>query len=257
MDAKQDGTTPMPSCDAKYKQGWYECTRDANGTISPTGSASNVAKQFGKYAEFCFKEYGSKVTKWTTMNEAWTFTFLASGYGKAPSVQPYMDVNIWPYVAGHNVIFAHLAAVKAFRALQNSGTLTGAHEIGIVNNQDWREPIGDSAETLAKATKAANDMLESQLGWYCDPIYGVDGKHDYPASMYEAGHYMPTLSATEQKELEENRPDFFGLNHYGCVRAHGKLPRIAHRAADSTCLRGTRCLPRQRACRCIRPSSAG
>jgi len=40
---------------------------------------------------------------WATFNEAWTFTHLASGYGKAPSIQPYMDVNVWPKVAGHNV----------------------------------------------------------------------------------------------------------------------------------------------------------
>ena len=40
---------------------------------------------------------------WATFNEAWTFTHLASGYGKAPSMQPYMDVDVWPKVAGHNV----------------------------------------------------------------------------------------------------------------------------------------------------------
>ena len=40
---------------------------------------------------------------WATFNEALTFTHLASGYGKAPSMQPYMDVDVWPKVAGHNV----------------------------------------------------------------------------------------------------------------------------------------------------------
>lgn len=72
---------------------------------------------------------------WVTFNEAWTFTFLDSGSGKAPSVQPYMDMDVWPYVAGHNVIFAHAAAVETFRSLQKSGFLTKDHTIGITNNQ--------------------------------------------------------------------------------------------------------------------------
>lgn len=81
----------IPSCDPAFKQGWFECSHDAEGTIVPTGSKANTVIQFGKYAEFLLKEFGSKVKVWATFNEAWTFTYLGSGYGKAPSVQPYMD----------------------------------------------------------------------------------------------------------------------------------------------------------------------
>ena len=211
LDAKQDGSSSMPTCDPRYKQGWFECTRSADGTIAPTGASSNAAVQFGKYAEFVFKQYGSKVKVWATFNEAWTFTFLGSGYGKAPSVQPYMDNDIWPYVAGHNVIFAHLAAVKVFRKLQADGTLTREHAIGITNNQDWREPKSFAPQDIA----AAQAQLEGQLGWYCDPIYGVGGTHDYPDSMKRLRPYMPVFSDADKAELQANTPDFFGLNHYG------------------------------------------
>ena len=193
LDARQDNST-MPTCDSQFKQGWFECTLSSKGVIVPSGAASATVRQFGKYAEFVFKEYGSKVRTWATFNEAWTFTYLGSGYGKAPSVQPYMDMDIWPYVAGHNVIFAHLAAMKAFRQLQNSGALSKYHKIGITNNQDWREPASGSPQDIA----AAEAQLEGQLGWYCDPIYGLDGVHDYPMSMKRLRPYMPEFSETEK-----------------------------------------------------------
>jgi len=181
----------------------------------PSGAVANTVVQFGKYAEFIFREFGSKVKVWATFNEAWTFTFLGSGYGKAPSIQPYCcgpdENDLWPYVAGHNVIFAHLAAVKAFRSLQADGVLSAGHTIGITNNQDWREPHSFSPQDIA----AAQAQLEGQLGWYADPIYGLNGVHDYPDSMKRLRPYMPLFSAADQAELKQYRPDFFGLNHYG------------------------------------------
>jgi len=57
--------------------------------------------------------------------------------------------------------------------------------------------------------------LEGQLGWYADPIYGFWGEHDYPVSMKLAKPYMPEFTAEEKALLKANRPDFFGLNHYG------------------------------------------
>ena len=160
---------------------------------------------------FLLKEYGSKVKLWATFNEAYTFTYLASGYGKAPSAQPYMDMAIWPYVAGHNVILAHLSAVMKFREFQKSGVLSAEHKIFITNNQDWREPLTESPQDVA----AAMYEVETQIGWFCDPIYGVDGVFDYPYSMRSTFPYMPTFTQEEKELLEQHRPDFFGLNHYG------------------------------------------
>jgi len=122
-----------------------------------------------------------------------------------------MDNNVWPYVAGHNVILAHLTAVKTFRQLQANGVLSRVHTIGITNNQDWREPHSHVPQDIA----AAEAALEGQLGWYSDPIYGVNGVHDYPDSMKRLRSYLPAFSAEEKAALKANRPDFFGLNHYG------------------------------------------
>lgn len=36
-------------------------------------------------------------------------------------VAPYTNQTVWPYIAAHNVILAHLAAVIKFRELQVRG----------------------------------------------------------------------------------------------------------------------------------------
>ena len=166
----------------------------------------------GRYGSFLLAEYGSKVKSWITFNEAWSFTFQGAGGGPhAPSVQPYMDRDVWPYVAGHNVIMAHALTVEAFRELQRNGTLSNEHQIGITNNQDWREPRTSSPQDIA----AAESMVQGMLGWFADPIYGVDGKHDYPPTMRRKLSYLPKITPQERTKLEANVPDFFGLNHYG------------------------------------------
>jgi len=172
---------------------------------------ASIVDEFIRYGELLLKEYGQKVKTWVTFNEAWTFTFLASGWGKAPSVQPYMNASIWPYVAGHNIIMAHSKVVATFYDMKQAGELSSEHTIGITNNQDWREP----ASFLRHDIAAAEVELEGQLAWYADPIYGVNGVHDYPETMKLAQPYMPQFTEEEKKLLSENRPDFFGLNHYG------------------------------------------
>lgn len=200
-----------PPCDSRFKQGWYECLMDGGQTPIPTGMNSTVANEFLNFAEILLKEYGSKVKMWATFNEAWTFTHLASGYGKAPSIQPYMDVNVWPKVAGHNVIFAHLKVMMKFREMQQNGQLSNEHKIFITNNQDWREPKTEKPEDIG----AAHYLIEGGLGWYCDPIFGVNGEHDYPYSMRSTLPYMPKFRPEERELLKKNKPDAFGLNHYG------------------------------------------
>ncbi|CAJ1357637.1 unnamed protein product [Effrenium voratum] len=206
-----DFDAPAKPCDSSVAQGWYECTMGSDGNPVPTGMESAVAKEFEAFAQILLKEYGSKVKAWATFNEAWTLTYLASGYGKAPSVQPYMEMTVWPYVAGHNVILAHLKVTQLFRQMQQDGSLSSEHKIFITNNQDWREPKTDSPKDIA----AALYQVEGQLGWYCDPIFGVDGEHDYPYSMRSTLPYMPKFSDKEKALLKSNRPDIFGLNHYG------------------------------------------
>ncbi|KNC76787.1 hypothetical protein SARC_10731 [Sphaeroforma arctica JP610] len=201
----------IPICDPAYKQGWYECDLKEDGT--PGGRAMNetfIVKQFADYAQLIFEEFSDKVKTFATFNEAWTFTWLASGKGKAPAVRPYQDSEVWPYIAGYNVIRSHLAAVKLFRQMQKNDPSMADSRIGITNNCDWREPMTDSPQDIA----ASERTLEAWIGWYTDPIYGANG--DYPESMKKmVGDRLPAFTDEEKSELMVNKPDYFGLNHYG------------------------------------------
>jgi hypothetical protein len=111
-----------------------------------------------------------------------------------------------PWIAGHNVLNAHAAAVALYRTKFQK--LQGG-QIGITNNQDWREPASYDPEDVAAAERA----VEFQLGWFSDPIFSGTG--DYPAAMRKIyGDRLPKFSE-EQKKLINGSADFLGLNHYG------------------------------------------
>ena len=87
--------------------------------------------------------------------------------------QPHVNASVWLYVAGHIVLLARLLTVEVFREMQQTGVLVKDHTIGFTDYQDWREPATSSLQDIAVAAI----QLEGQLGWYADPIYGVDGLH--------------------------------------------------------------------------------
>ncbi|CAE8732992.1 unnamed protein product, partial [Polarella glacialis] len=178
--------------------GWW--ARDAAGR--PVGQ---ILPNWLHYVDSCFSHFGDRVKSWITFNEAWTFTFLASGFGKAPNLDVYSDMKIDPYIAGHNVLNAHAAAVDMYRR-KYKALQVGL--IGITNNVDWKEPKTQSSADVAAADRA----IIFNLGWFCDPIFG--GQGDYPPEMRAVfGDRLPEFTAAE-RELLKGSADFFGLNHY-------------------------------------------
>jgi beta-glucosidase/6-phospho-beta-glucosidase/beta-galactosidase len=186
------------------RQGWFSV--DA-ATGAPNGDTT-IGWHFADYAELCFRTFGDRVKMWLTFNEAWTFTWLGSGAGKAPGLASYPmgDDARWPLVAGHNVLLAHGLAVQRYRALFQPAQ---GGQIGITNNCDWREPLDGDPLNVGAAARA----VEFWLGWMADPIYG--GRGDYPDSMRRVlGDRLPSFSAA-QRAMLKGSADFFGLNHYG------------------------------------------
>lgn len=155
-------------------------------------------------ADLCFKLFGDRVKWWTTFNEAWTFTWLGSGGGKAPCLPEFAEKPKWPLVAGHNVLLAHAAAVKLYR----SKYLPSQHgKIFITNNMDWREPLTTSQADVSACERA----LEFQLAWFTDPVY----TGQYPESMRTLlGDALPTFTPQQAADLKGST-DVFGLNSYG------------------------------------------
>jgi len=99
------------------------------------------------------------VKTWITFNEAWTFLYLGSGNGKAPSIPEYNDLSTWPFIGGHNVLLAHAEVVALYRSTFAD---TQGGTIGMTNNMDWREPLTTAPEDIGASQRAAIMWL----GWY-------------------------------------------------------------------------------------------
>lgn len=174
--------------------------------------SEDISDLFANYAKICYQQYGDRVKRWITINEAWVIAVL--GYGQGVFA-PGHTSNIEPYQVAHHLLLAHAKAVNVYRKeFQHSqGGL-----IGIANNCDWREPLTENQEDKAAAQKA----LEFFLGWFADPIY----LGDYPDCMKKnVGERLPNIS-DEQRLLIKGSSDFFGLNHYTTMfaaEANGEL----------------------------------
>ncbi|XP_068664844.1 beta-glucosidase 42 [Aristolochia californica] len=164
--------------------------------------SEKIAKYFAIYAETCFAAFGDRVKHWITINEPLQTAVNGHGVGifapgrKASSL-------IEPYLAAHNQLLAHAAAVAVYR--EKFKAKQGG-QIGITVDCEWAEAFSDEEHDKI----AADRRIDFQLGWYLDPIY----HGDYPPSMREkVGKRLPVFS-DEEKELLRNSVDFLGLNHY-------------------------------------------
>lgn len=77
------------------------------------------------YADLCFREFGDRITFWTTINEANILSISAYDNGAFPPGRcsyPFGVFNctagnstVEPYIAMHNVLLAHAAAAELYR----------------------------------------------------------------------------------------------------------------------------------------------
>ena len=163
---------------------------------------------FEDYARLCFTSFGDRVQHWITINEPWTVAVNGHATGiHAPGHQSTSE----PYINGHNLLLAHVRAVKLYKAeFQRQG---GA--IGLANSGDFRYPK-TSSQVDAEAAQRA---MEFQFGWFTDPLF----LGNYPRSMRErlGQHRLPTFASDQLALLLEWGPqtDFIGLNYYSSLMA--------------------------------------
>ncbi|KAL5760546.1 hypothetical protein ACOSQ2_019384 [Xanthoceras sorbifolium] len=176
------------------------------GFLSP-----KIVKDFGEYADFCFKEFGDRVKYWVTVNEPESFS--KSGYAtgtKAPGrcsnyIGNCLEGNsaTEPYIVTHHLILCHANSVKVYR--QNyQASQKGL--IGISFYSMWTVP---KYQTVA-SKKAASRALDFIFGWIFQPItYG-----SYPKTMRSMlGDRLPKFTKSES-EMVKGSIDFLGYNYY-------------------------------------------
>ncbi|XP_057421047.1 beta-glucosidase 18-like isoform X2 [Lotus japonicus] len=168
---------------------------------------------FAYYADLCFKTFGDRVKYWITFNEPNIVVPMGYRSGIFPPCRCSSSLALVkcregdsekePFVAAHNIILSHAAAVHIYRTkyqTKQRGT------IGIVLQHEWYEPISNST-----ADKLATERARSFFfNWFLDPI--MFGK--YPTEMENIlGSLLPKFSNKDKEKLKKGL-DFIGINYY-------------------------------------------
>ncbi|KAK3012895.1 hypothetical protein RJ639_009712 [Escallonia herrerae] len=170
-----------------------------------------VVKDFADYAEFCFKTFGDRVRNWMTFNEPRVIAALGydDGYfapgrcSKAFGNCTAGDSSTEPYIAAHNLILCHAAAVQRYKAKYQ---VKQKGRIGILLDFLWYEPL-----TRSKADNyAAQRARDFHVGWFMHPlVYG-----EYPKTMQNiVGKRLPKFTKEEVKMVKGSF-DYVGINQY-------------------------------------------
>ncbi|XP_057723018.1 beta-glucosidase 46-like [Arachis stenosperma] len=173
--------------------------------------SSQSQEDFQMFADICFKSFGDRVKYWITFNEPnleIPFSYRSGIYPPCRCSAPFGnctdgDSEKEPFLAAHNIILSHAAAVDIYRTKYQSKQ---GGKIGIVVHIDWFEPFSNStADQLA--TKRAQAFT---INWILDPV--ILGK--YPREMEKIlGPILPKFSSIEKEKLKRG-VDFIGINHY-------------------------------------------
>ncbi|KAF3451692.1 hypothetical protein FNV43_RR07788 [Rhamnella rubrinervis] len=177
------------------------------GWLSPKSQ-----EDFVYYVDICFKSFGDRVKHWVTFNEP--NIQAANGYrnGKYPPGRcsgqfgncTDGDSENEPFIAAHNMILSHAAAVHIYRTKYQKDQ---GGSIGIVLEIGWFEPVSNSTADKLAAERAQCFFSN----WFLDPI--IYGK--YPTVMQNIlGSNLPKFTSNEVERLKKTGLDFIGINHY-------------------------------------------
>ncbi|XP_049382430.1 beta-glucosidase 18-like isoform X23 [Solanum stenotomum] len=173
--------------------------------------SSRIQDDFSYYADICFKYFGDRVNYWTTINEPHVMAVYGYRLGSYPPARcsgifgncSAGDSAREPFIAAHNMILSHAAAVRIYRTKHQKRQ---GGMIGIALDIQWYEPFSNSSEDIA-ATERARSFY---FNWFLDPI--ILGR--YPKEMVQIlGSNLPNFSKNDLSKLSYGL-DFIGINYY-------------------------------------------
>ncbi|XP_015164558.1 beta-glucosidase 18-like isoform X2 [Solanum tuberosum] len=173
--------------------------------------SSRIQDDFSYYADICFKYFGDRVKYWTTINEPHVMAVYGYRLGSYPPARcsgifgncSAGDSEREPFIAAHNMILSHAAAVRIYRTKHQKRQ---GGMVGIALDIQWYEPFSNSSEDIA-ATERARSFY---FNWFLDPI--ILGR--YPKEMVQIlGSNLPNFSKNDLSKLSYGL-DFIGINYY-------------------------------------------
>jgi beta-glucosidase len=159
---------------------------------------------FGDYAALMAKEYGDKVSMWSTFNEPWCYAYLghAAGYHAPGLTDDKAAITV-----AHHELLAHGLALQAMRAERDGLRL------GIVINPSnvRREGSPPAPDDAIRRVDAIHNR------WWFDPI--LTGR--YPDDILD--DFGPLAEAIQPGDVEHiAQPiDWIGINYYFDILLRG------------------------------------
>ena len=165
---------------------------DCGGWLNP-----DIAQWFADYASTVYRRLDDRVRLWATINEPWV---IADGGYMHGVLAPGHRSAFEAAIAAHQLMRAHAAAVRAYRA-------EGRHQVGLVVNIEPKHLMPGATDEDRHAQLLADAYMNRQ---YLDPAM----RGSYPAELREVfGEAWPDWAESEVQALKEP-VDFIGLNYY-------------------------------------------
>ncbi|KAJ3691804.1 hypothetical protein LUZ61_020968 [Rhynchospora tenuis] len=143
-----------------------QCLEDEyGGWLSP-----RIVDDFTQYAAACFREFGDRVSHWTTLVEPNVGALASYDSGAFPPMhcsKPFCYFNfssignstVDPYIALHNMLLAHASAAKLYREKYKA---VQKGKVGINVYTFWAYPLSNSKADI----RAAQRVRDFMYGWY-------------------------------------------------------------------------------------------
>ncbi|KAK2828312.1 hypothetical protein Q5P01_019346 [Channa striata] len=144
---------------------------------------------FADYARLCFRELGTYVKLWITLNEP--------------------NDEMVSYQEAHQMLRAH---AMAWHAYDSEFRQAQGGQVSLALHMDWVEPaFSFSREDVEPAKR----VLDFRIGWFAEPIFGSG---DYPVGMRSWLRQLNSLDLPvfneEDRQLVKGTFDFFALSHF-------------------------------------------
>ncbi|XP_034546370.1 beta-klotho [Notolabrus celidotus] len=182
------------------------------GPLHASGGWLNYStvEAFQDYAALCYKQLGSWVPYWITINEP---NRLVDVYSSEKE----------KHQAAHHLLLSH---AKAWRMYEREYSCQQRAKVSLALHADWAEPANPSLESHSAA---AQRFLLFELARFLDPLLGTKyeeehHKGDYPQEMKSylekraqvtglPGSPLPNFTKTEREEIR-GALSFIALNHF-------------------------------------------
>lgn len=159
-----------------------------------------IIKDFKKYAEICFENFGDRVKYWIVINEPNVFVGLGYDIALHP---PGVKDKKRSLEVGHITAVANAEVIHSFRKMVPDGKIGSSIAYGPAYS------ASDSEEDKL----ALKNYYDHAVWWWFDPYF--KGEYPQEALKYNIEKYgAPTILDEDIELMKSAKSDFIGINYY-------------------------------------------